>query len=135
MSRPRVAKEYCHVAEDSCKSPSGYRAGTMGGRVDPCLVTECFACGNPVCTNCSTRMTWHRFGVRRVCLYCREDHEKTAVERRQAKAREVANKATVGHPRPFSQDYADRWTKAYDDALKQLEPGPVRVSPGRRPRA
>jgi hypothetical protein len=60
---PRV----CGVADQDCKAPPN---------CDPPAETraECFACGQPVCTNCSRRRTYMSYGVRRVCADCAEMH-------------------------------------------------------------
>lgn len=37
---------------------------------------ECFACGVPVCTECSARVLYRQFGVQRVAYRCLEEQYK-----------------------------------------------------------
>lgn len=69
----------CEVSGDDCLAPAGYQVGGMGGGIiqgtKPARAT-CFACGLPVCSNCSTFREWARFGRKRVCDECRRMVEK-----------------------------------------------------------
>lgn len=48
--------------------------------------TECFACGNPVCTECSARVQYRHFGVQRVAYRCLEEQFKGEPLEAEAKA-------------------------------------------------
>ena len=37
---------------------------------------ECFACGLPVCSNCSVKALYYSYGEKRVCFTCCEQHGK-----------------------------------------------------------
>jgi hypothetical protein len=70
----------CKESEAACLAPAGYQVGGLGGAVgnpDPksCRGT-CFACGEPVCSNCSTLVQWYRHGRRRACYGCQVDHAR-----------------------------------------------------------
>lgn len=58
----RPARGECAVVIDnSCLAPPG--SGSTTSRT-------CFACGLPVCSNCSRLEPWHNFGIRRIGLDC-----------------------------------------------------------------
>jgi hypothetical protein len=56
--------EKCNACNKECK---GYTRG------------ECFGCGLPVCVakSCSRRVNWYRYGRRRICVDCIEQHSRT----------------------------------------------------------
>lgn len=56
----------CHVCSQFCTAD-----GTR------CL---CFACGLHACSECTRRMNYHRFGVRRICFHCIEEQFKNGSE-------------------------------------------------------
>jgi len=58
----------CRVVDHGCKAPPAW-AGSH-------TKAECFACGEPVCTSCSTRRQWYHYGKRRVCAHCAEERKK-----------------------------------------------------------
>lgn len=68
---------FCSVVLDDCLAPagwivggSGYAPGTPGRRA------ECFACGQPVCTNCSRVRSYLNYGRKRICASCEEEFAK-----------------------------------------------------------
>lgn len=50
----------------SCKAPPGL-AGAY-------TRAECFACGMPTCTACSSRRKYMKYGIKRICYNCQEQH-------------------------------------------------------------
>lgn len=58
----------CCVVNPGCTAPAN------ATYFEP-LRTKCFACGMPVCKNCSRRMPWYGWRKKRICDSCREDHE------------------------------------------------------------
>lgn len=77
----KVSIRTCEVSGEDCTAPAGYQIGGPGG---PIVENEfnstratCFACGLPVCTSCSRRRSWFKYGRRRVCEDCEEQFEKT----------------------------------------------------------
>lgn len=71
--------ETCNVVDDGCAAPAGYGCAggiAVGTRAARC---ECFACGMPVCGNCSRRRAYGNHGIRRICNTClRERASETA---------------------------------------------------------
>lgn len=61
--------ETCSVVERGCYSPANMEPPERARAV-------CFACGLAVCSNpdCSRRLKYLDYGVRRLCLYCAEQH-------------------------------------------------------------
>lgn len=57
----------CSVVTQECRAP----ANLVPERTPR---TRCFACGEPVCAECSRRRFWYGYGSRRVCRDCEEDH-------------------------------------------------------------
>lgn len=44
---------------------------------------ECFACGQPVCGNCSVKVKWSMFGTKRICFSCAEEEYPVQVSQRR----------------------------------------------------
>lgn len=65
-----IEKEACCVVDEGCRAPANLLRADR-----PRLRAKCFACGEPVCTNCSKRMKYFRYGVRRICNRCQEDQQ------------------------------------------------------------
>ena len=63
-------KKSCCVVENACLAPANLEDLLLK---DINLRTKCFACGLPVCKNCSTTMKWFNYGRRRICNNCKED--------------------------------------------------------------
>jgi hypothetical protein len=63
-----MAVDTCCVVERGCLSPANVFPQIR-------VRTACFACGQPVCTNadCSTRIRWYTFGVKRICTNCQDE--------------------------------------------------------------
>ena len=63
----------CHVVGAGCNAPPF--------AVESDARTECFACGNYVCTNstCSRRVRYFRYGRRRLCTHCIEENARKDV--------------------------------------------------------
>jgi hypothetical protein len=55
----------CCVVDSFCKAAANF---SMAGPV-----TTCFRCGDDVCTNCSSRRLYSRFGKKRLCNDCQCD--------------------------------------------------------------
>lgn len=65
-----MARHVCSVVDGwTCTHPANFQN-------EHPLRTRCFACGEPVCVPCSTMMTWHTYGIRRICHDCRRDEER-----------------------------------------------------------
>ena len=63
--------ETCCVVEDNnCKSPANLE------KVRPAKGT-CFACGLPVCSNCSVVIKYFDYGRKRICNNCIDDYKKS----------------------------------------------------------
>jgi hypothetical protein len=62
-SPTRIRPETCSVVDQFCLYPANieFRAGTT---------IRCFACGQPVCRNCSLMAPWYPFGTKRICHNC-----------------------------------------------------------------
>ena len=58
----------CNVADQFCTHPAN-------GERTPILRTECYACGLPVCKNCSVRTTYYNYGTKRLCHTCLEAYQ------------------------------------------------------------
>jgi hypothetical protein len=99
ISSPRQVQHSRSPAPSIGRTEIGERCSkgdiSCSGQVD-CRIT-CFACGLPVCGECSLRIHWYRFGRVRVCHNCLEDHLRARViaERPFAGAPEM----TYGHLR------------------------------------
>jgi hypothetical protein len=52
----------CDVVNGGCLAPPGF--------TDSHTRATCFACGLPVCTECSRVRRWYRYGRRRICRSC-----------------------------------------------------------------
>lgn len=57
----------CHVSNQDCCASPGVSDGDL-------TRAECFACGLPVCVKCSKRVRYFKWGRKRVCDHCREEH-------------------------------------------------------------
>jgi hypothetical protein len=55
----------CCVADQFCLA-----AANFANSVRPQRIAECFVCGEPVCTKCSTRRKYGRYGRVRICNNC-----------------------------------------------------------------
>ena len=85
-----MAKEKCHVANQGCRAPAGY--GCYSGCSDetgrpPYARCKCFACGLPVCSNCSKIVKYKRYGKRRLCDTCIEENEREEKQEQEGKTR------------------------------------------------
>ena len=58
----------CCVVERRCLAPAN---AMVIARVN--IRTKCYACGEPVCRNCSLLRKWYRYGRQRICLNCIDD--------------------------------------------------------------
>ena len=61
--------ERCHVADERCQLRTR---------------KHCFACGLPVCGECSLIRSWYRWRRKRICANCDEDEHRFR-QRREAK--------------------------------------------------
>lgn len=59
--------EACSIVETDCEAPP------TGVNRTGCM---CFRCGLPVCRKCSVRVEYLRYGVKRLCLPCLEEHRE-----------------------------------------------------------
>jgi hypothetical protein len=60
----------CNVVHEGCLAPPALAfTGTQA---------VCFRCGNYVCTNCSRRVRYQRYGRRRLCDHCRAELKRCA---------------------------------------------------------
>lgn len=76
-SPSRRRGDFCGVADSNdCKAWP--RLGTPDSRRDTLTYAECFACGEPVCTSCSMKVTWFSFGRRRVGFDCLRTFDRGA---------------------------------------------------------
>lgn len=67
-ARRRAEPGPCCVVDGGCLAPAN--------SIQACWVrTECFACGENVCTNCSSIRQYHGFGRRRLCNNCQVDYD------------------------------------------------------------
>ena len=71
-------KEPCHVANDDCEAPAGYRCGGLGGGIydnteEAAAEFRCFGCDQPVCAPCSQVIPWFNHGEQRICDNCVEE--------------------------------------------------------------
>ena len=57
----------CNVVNGNCLAPPG-----LAGLGVPCR-TVCWACGLPVCRECSRKRDWHRWTNKRICDNCHEE--------------------------------------------------------------
>lgn len=66
----------CFVANVDCDAPANLEEAYTSA--------TCFACGEPVCMDpgCSKRIRWCRFGRRRVCSICVEQHTRVSEQDR-----------------------------------------------------
>lgn len=63
----RVPHRSCNaVTSDHCEAPPAFADSYTKG--------TCFGCGMPVCSRCSSRVKWYRYGRRRICDNCLEEH-------------------------------------------------------------
>lgn len=72
-SRGRFLRERpsCHEVGEHCAAPANLIESSK-----PARLPECFACGEPVCVNCSRRVRWYNLGRKRVAVSCIEEHRK-----------------------------------------------------------
>ncbi len=63
-----MPKECCCVCDQHCQCPANLVGSEM-----PILRAQCFACGNFVCTNCSSIRKYAKEGKRRLCNNCQVD--------------------------------------------------------------
>jgi hypothetical protein len=61
----RVGAHKCDVVDQFCLAPPQGASWTRA---------ECFACGNPVCPNCSVLISYYDYGRKRVCHRCVCEH-------------------------------------------------------------
>lgn len=65
----------CNIVDPGCTAPPGER---VGGDFESTRAS-CFACGLPVCLNCSAIRTWFSYGRRRICRSCWDEEENWRV--------------------------------------------------------
>lgn len=56
----------CDVVNAGCKAPPALAFSNTKA--------ECFACGLPVCTACSSRRQYQAYGIKRICAKCQEQY-------------------------------------------------------------
>jgi hypothetical protein len=64
----------CNVSNQNCTASPGVDGSKTRG--------ICFACGLPVCMECSSRIKWYNFGKKRICDNCREDKDRESIRRK-----------------------------------------------------
>lgn len=71
--------ESCCVSSQNCLYPAGYIMGNTVIEMDYSegdgADKECFACGEPVCENCSQVVPYYDYGRKRICFNCMKEHE------------------------------------------------------------
>lgn len=74
--RPPEADEAepCNVVESGCEAPAGYAIGGSIVEGTEAAEYECYACGTPVCGNCSTEVN-RRGDEFRLCNPCAEGED------------------------------------------------------------
>lgn len=63
-----MGKDVCCVVHNrDCLAPADVDRNLLPNRIG-----KCFACGEPVCSKCSSILTYFSFGKRRICFNCIE---------------------------------------------------------------
>lgn len=67
----------CHVADQNCSAPANLVGAHTGA--------TCFACGEPTCLRCSSRIRFLGYGRRRICFNCIEEYAQDTPNAEAAK--------------------------------------------------
>lgn len=84
-----MAQETCSVVNQFCDSPANLRPIVR-------VRAECFACGRPVCRQCSSLRKYLSYGRKRLCDDCQEEidgNDHAVMRRLYAKAGVPYNRA------------------------------------------
>jgi hypothetical protein len=69
----------CCVSGEDCNAPAGYQSGSCdyknGFDKNKGARLICFACGCPVCENCSSVYDYYDYGKKIICDNCTEDND------------------------------------------------------------
>jgi hypothetical protein len=73
----------CCVSGQDCNSPAGYQSGKRtyscnykdGLNKNKGARLTCFACGCPVCENCSSVYDYYDYGKKIICDNCANEHD------------------------------------------------------------
>lgn len=87
-------RESCNVADQHCEAAANHQYTYC--------VAECFRCGMPVCTKCSSKRKYMHFGTKRLCNNCQvevDGNDKRVVYR-------IARQAGYNHKQ--SLHYAEK---------------------------